>query len=400
MLFRDIMKPVVAHSVDIYLPITCHWIYCQLLNVKRFETVVVARQKQNLDLFPLSNVYSLEDFSEIGEFVQKVRRKLRNSHYPFWEKVLRKRNAKLLHSHFGNRGYHNLGLAKRLKIPHIASFYGFDLNMLPQRDPVWKERYQTLFNECDLFLVEGNHAKKYLVDMGCSEEKIVVQHLGVNLEDIEFVPRETNGTGTINILVAGSFREKKGIPFALEAFGLMREKHKNLRMVLIGDSSGIPREEAEKKKISEVIKRRGLNDSIKMLGFVPYSELMAEASRCHIFLSPSIQASDGDTEGGAPVTILEMSASGMPVLSTFHCDIPGTVLNGKSGFLVPEKDVGALAEKLDYLISNPKIWIEFGKSGRDHTARNYNSKIQAKKLEAIYDKLLSRFSSGLQSNLL
>jgi len=236
--------------------------------------------------------------------------------------------------------------------------------------------------------------------MGCSEEKIVVQHLGVNLEDIEFVPRETNGTGTINILVAGSFREKKGIPFALEAFGLMREKHKNLRMVLIGDSSGIPREEAEKKKISEVIKRRGLNDSIKMLGFVPYSELMAEASRCHIFLSPSIQASDGDTEGGAPVTILEMSASGMPVLSTFHCDIPGTVLNGKSGFLVPEKDVGALAEKLDYLISNPKIWIEFGKSGRDHTARNYNSKIQAKKLEAIYDKLLSRFSSGLQSNLL
>ena len=51
-------------------------------------------------------------------------------------------------------------------------------------------------------------------------------------------------------------------------------------------------------------------------GFLPYGRLVELAYSHHIFYSPSRVAEDGGTEGGAPVTIVEISATDMPVVST------------------------------------------------------------------------------------
>jgi len=75
-----------------------------------------------------------------------------------------------------------------------------------------------------------------------------------------------------------------------------------------------------------------------MLGFQPHAILFEEAYKNHIFLSPSVTALDGDTEGGAPVTIIEMAATGMPIISTKHCDIPEVIKDGVTGFLANERD--------------------------------------------------------------
>ena len=83
-----------------------------------------------------------------------------------------------------------------------------------------------------------------------------------------------------------------------------------------------------------------------------------------------------------------MSASGMPVLSTKHCDIPEVVIDGKSGFLVKEKDIDDLAKKLEFLILNPEEWKTMGSYGRRHIEVKYDIKKQVNKLEGIYDKLL------------
>ncbi len=59
---------------------------------------------------------------------------------------------------------------------------------------------------------------------------------------------------------------------------------------------------------------------------------------------PVATLKDMDCEGGAPVVLLDAQATGMPVISTTHCDIPDEVVHGETGLLSPEKDVGALAE--------------------------------------------------------
>lgn len=383
------MKPVVAHYSKIYLSLTKTWIYSQIIHLKRFVPVVITRKKENINIFPIDRIYSLEeDKDSIGILYNKLFCRSLGYH-PYFYSILKKEKPALLHSHLGYDGYDMLPLKRKLKIPMVTTFYGVDLSMLPKEEPIWEKRYKELFEKGEMFLVEGNHMKKCLVALDCPVEKIKVQHLGIDLEKIEFMPRRIASDGKVKILVSGSFVEKKGIPFALEAFGRAKQSCKNIELTLIGDSTGAPRGESEKKKIKSVIERYSLEESIRMLGYQPYPVFLEEIKKHHIFLSPSIHSSDGDTEGGAPVSIIEASASGMPILSTYHCDIPEVVIDGKSGFLVPERDVEALAERLEYLIIHQDIWENMGSAGRRHIEKEYNVLTRVERLEEIYKNLLA-----------
>ena len=102
---------------------------------------------------------------------------------------------------------------------------------------------------------------------------------------------------------------------------------------------------------------------------------------------PSITASNGDQEG-IPVVLMEAQATGLPIISTYHTGIPEVVIDGKSGFLVHEKDVDALAEKLEYLIKHPEIWPEMGRYGRKHVEEKYDIKKLNQQLVKIYQNLI------------
>lgn len=107
-------------------------------------------------------------------------------------------------------------------------------------------------------------------------------------------------------------------------------------------------------------------------------------------LQKSIIVQNGDTEGGAPVAILEAQATGLPVISSYHADIPEVVVDGKSALLAPEKDVGMLAKHLEYLVEHPDVWGEIGRAGREHVEQEYDVMAQVAKLENIYDRLCVR----------
>ena len=78
---------------------------------------------------------------------------------------------------------------------------------------------------------------------------------------------------------------------------------------------------------------------------------------------------------------------GLPVISTYHNGIPKGILNNKSGFLVPEKDINALINRTRYLLENPEIWEKMGSSGRKFVKRKYDIKRLNKQLDEIYMKV-------------
>lgn len=388
------MKTVLHYKAGPYLLITETWIYGQIKNLKRYQPIVYTAKTQNLDIYPTVEIRSLELKDGLGDlttFFNKGCNKLFNF-YPSFVFSLIKDRPHLVHAHFGPSGYGFLKLKSIFKLPLITSFYGYDLSMVPYQNSKWKLRYRKLFKEGDCFLVEGHYMKKCLTELGCPGEKIIVQHLGIDLKRIKFVPRKPETSGKICVLIAGSFVEKKGIPYAIEAFGRVRQAYPRLKLELtiIGDSAGAPREEKEKEKILMTVKKYELNDCVKVMGYQPYSVFLREVERYHIFLSPSVHAGDGDTEGGVPVSIIEASASGMPILSTNHCDIPEAVIDGKSGYLVPERNVDALTEKLEFLVSNPSIWGKMGEKGRKHIENHYNITTQVERLEKTYDMVAKR----------
>ena len=377
------MKPIVVHLTGQYLPLTENWLYHnQIKNLKRYDPIVIAQGTMNLDKFPTQNVYSIPERGYFLKIFNKIQIKLTGS-YPtrHFEEVIKKNGIKLLHAHFGTEGYKYLKLKKNLNLPMITTFYGFDVSMM-SRIPCWKKNYAKLFQEGNLFLTEGNNMKKELIKLGCPENKIIVQHLGVDLNKFYFKPRTLSDDSTIIILITGSFREKKGIPFAINAFAKVKKDHPGIQLRILGDGP-------MRAQIETLIEELGISSSVTLLGYQPHDVFLNEAKNAHIFMLPSITAQNGDTEGGAPVAILEAQATGLPVISSYHADIPEVVVDGESALLAPERDVETLARHLEYLVEHPDVWGEMGRAGRKHVEQEYDVMVQVGKLEEIYDKLLN-----------
>jgi colanic acid/amylovoran biosynthesis glycosyltransferase len=378
--------PVVAHSCTPYLFATGSWIYSQLVNLSRHEAIVLTDRTENLDVFPFREVYAYNEIHPLRQAFFRLKRGwVAGGRESFFESVLKRRGARVIHSHFGYVGWRMLEAKRRLGLPMATSFYGADASRLP-RDPLWRSRYERLFAHGELFLAEGEAMRRTLTELGCPRERIVVQHLGVSLDDLPFVVRRPDASGVVRVLVAATFREKKGIPDALRAVEQLRPHHQRLQVTLVGDSMGTAADEEEKRTILDLVGR--LEGVVRWVGFQPYPAFRRALLDHHLFLSPSCTSRDGDAEGGAPVTLIEAQATGMPVVSTRHCDIPEIVVDGKAGHLSPERDVKALAANLERLITAPvSVWEAMGAAARAHIEKHYNVRTQVARLEDLYERL-------------
>lgn len=379
----------VIHGVRLWLKQTMTWIHSQVRYLpSSVEAHIVCERVANLDQFGLPRIHCLWETSRARYLWELGLRKLGlRKHLGFLvEQALRNR-AQLLHSHFGDVGWANIGAARRAGMRHVVTFYGYDVGNLPDRDPRWHGRYKALFESVDGVLCEGPHMAKSIAALGCPERKLRVHRLGVEVEKIAFRPRAWKPTEPLRVLIAASFQEKKGIPDAMEALGRL-QYDLPLEVTVIGDASQERRSQAEKGKILAALERHSLQGRVRMLGYRPHADLLEEAYRHHVFLSPSLTASDGDTEGGAPVTLIEMAATGMPLVSTRHCDIPEIVQHGVTGLLAGERDVKGLIEQLQWLVDHPERWSEMILQARRRVESEFNAQRQGEKLADIYRELV------------
>lgn len=381
-------KIVVFHSLSYWLQQTETWQYNQVRFLPpSIESHIVCASTENLDQFNLPNIHSLEDSSRFRFYWDKGLQKLGlRKHLGLLVKKARIHNGDVLHSHFGNRGWRNLCAAKRAKLKHVVTFYGLDVNYLPKKDPRWYRRYKELFKHIDYVLCEGSHMGRCILELGCPHDKLKIHHLGVAVGEVSFKPRAWNQGEPLRILIAASFREKKGIPYALEALGRVKNEIP-LTVTIIGDAGPAVRSQIEKQRILSTIEKQGLESNVRMIGYQSQAVMFNEAYKHHVFLSPSVTAKDGDTEGGVPVSIIEMLASGMPIVSTKHCDIPEVVHHGATGLLAEERDVNGIVTQLTWLINNPDKWQVMLEAGRKHVEAEYNAGVQGMKLALIYKEL-------------
>lgn len=382
----DSERPVVAHCCTPYLFSTGSWVYSQLRHLRGHEPVVLTDRTENLDIFPFDEIYAYNELHPLRQAFYCLKRvRLSGGRDPFFESVMRRRRARLIHSHFGYVGWVMLEAKRRLRIPMVTSFYGADASRLP-RDPLWRARFDQLFGHGELFLAEGEAMRTTLVELGCPKDRIVVQHLGVAVEEMRFATRRPEQSGVVRVLVAATFREKKGIPDALRAIERLRPLHARLQVTLVGDSMGVAGDEEEKRTILDLVRR--LEGVVRWIGFQPYPVFQRALFEHDLFLSPSRTARDGDNEGGAPVSLIEAQATGMPIVSTRHCDIPEVVVDGYTGHLSEERDVDGIAANLERMITAPgRVWEAMGRAARAHIEKEYNVRTQIARLETLYERL-------------
>jgi colanic acid/amylovoran biosynthesis glycosyltransferase len=86
---------------------------------------------------------------------------------------------------------------------------------------------------------------------------------------------------------------------------------------------------------------------------------------------------------------MEAMATGMPVVSTFHSGIPELVEDGRSGFLVAERDIETLAACMGQFIEKPELFAEMGRAGRRFVEEHHNVATLNCRLVALYRQLLA-----------
>jgi colanic acid/amylovoran biosynthesis glycosyltransferase len=371
----------VAHTVPEYLPRSATFIFTLLRRQRRFRPVVLARNTSNLAEFPLEHVLAVEDgFGRLQHLERRIRARFRG--FPErYERLIaeeaRRHGCLLLHAHFGWSGPPSLRASRSLDVPLVTTFYGRDLSeshRTRRRDP-----YASLFAEGSLFMCEGPAMAAHLERIGGPSARIRVVPIGIELERFPFSmrPRER----PLILIQCARLVEKKGVDLTIRAFAAARPRLGESELWIVGD--GPLRSDLER-----LAAHLGVEASVRFHGLVSHDVYRHLAEAAHMCVQPSRTASDGDTEGGAPVVLLEMQALGVPVVATRHADIPAVV--SRPAELVEEEDVDGLAERIIALASlDERDFAARATEARALVELRHGAETWAEAVDAVYDEALT-----------
>jgi colanic acid/amylovoran biosynthesis glycosyltransferase len=292
----------------------------------------------------------------------------------------RRRCFDLLHAHFGPIGS-SFRFARELwDAPLLVSFHGHDFSAWPRQHGA--DVYQKLFATADAITVNSEFTRGRVEALGCPARKLHKLPMPVHLEAFPFRERRVEPGEPVRVLTVGRLVEKKGVEYTIRAVARVRESHPEIRCDIIGDGP-------LRRQLEQLIRSLHLESHVTLHGAREREFVQRKMNEAHLFVLASVTAENGDVEGQGLV-LQEAQASGLPVVATDHDGLPESIAPGRSGFLVPERDVEALADRLLHLIRHPAVWPEMGRAGRKHVEDNYDAGHLNLRLVAIYEQLLAQ----------
>ena len=286
----------------------------------------------------------------------------------------------IIHCHFGPSGNYAVMLKDLGAITGkvVTTFHGYDLStyLSTQGDHIYKR----LFEKGDLFLPISQRWKEKLIRIGCREDRTVVHRMGIDIGKFRFCERTAGNDRSINILTVARLVEKKGVEYGIKAVAKVIERYPEVQYRIAGDGP-------LKKSLLDLIRTLKIEKNVHLLGSKDQNDILDLMTNSDILLAPSVTSKNGDQEG-IPVVLMEAIANGLPAISSFHSGIPELIKDGISGFLVPERDVDALKEKLMQLILKPELRFQMARAGRKYVERHYDVAKLNDRLVRLFEGLL------------
>ncbi len=179
-------------------------------------------------------------------------------------------------------------------------------------------------------VVASSLTKRSLIENGVLPEKIVVNPLGVNLDEFSLVPR-SDRSGPLRFVYVGSIIAAKGLPLLLQAWRSLASS--NAELWLAGPISN-----AHSKLIPAL---KGL----RVFGRVPHRELPGFLRQCDVLVLPSYFEGFG-------LVLLEALAAGLPIIATDATAAPDLITHGVEGYVIPAGDDEALRNALQWFTTS------------------------------------------------
>jgi glycosyltransferase involved in cell wall biosynthesis len=370
---------------NVLLPLSETFVFAQAGALRGFDAKYVGL-KPVPDGLPVQNrsiVLTPDD-----SWTSKLRRYvfMFSGYGPAFLKRLKAEKPELIHAHFSLDGSFALPLASALNVPLVCSLHGYDVTTrdefiaksLPGR--IYLRRRKLLWKRVSKFVPTSQYIRDRAVAAGFPAEKMEVVYSGLDLKkfSVSDEPRNRN-----LILYVGRLVEKKGGPYLLKAVAKVAQTNPDVELMIIGDGPLRESMEQEAKELNLNCRFMG-----KLMNPEPGNSVHDWMRRARVFCGPSVEASDGNTEG-VPFVFVESHALGLPAVSFDHAGIKEAVIHGETGLLAPERDIDTLAEYLLRMLNDDAFWQRCSDRGRSWVWERFDLNTLTRQLENLYSSVIA-----------
>lgn len=205
-------------------------------------------------------------------------------------------------------------------------------------------------------IFQNRDDKKEFIDrkLAKAEKCFVVNGSGVDMK--RFEPCEYPASSCFFML--SRLLKSKGVEEYLRAAERVKAAHPEARFAILGKYEDKMQDAVAKDFVEDLISR-GIVER-----FEETSDVRPYYRACSVYVLPSYRE-------GTPRTVLEAMAMGRPIITTDANGCRDTVIDGKTGFLVPVRDVDAVAEKMTYFIEHPEEIASMGQASLDYCRERF-----------------------------
>lgn len=229
-----------------------------------------------------------------------------------------------------------------------------------------------------LCIFQNNEDKGLYVKNGIIKEDQAryIKGSGVNLKDFCYTPEPTEGK--IRVILTARMIVEKGIFILTEAAEKLRSKYEDkVEFLLVGGIDDHPGA-ITKEQLDAVCDGR----YIQWLGYRTDVKELLQSS--HIVAFPSYYME------GLPKSLIEADAIGRPVITCNSVGCKEAVIDGYNGYLIPTKNVDALAEKLEVLLNDAALRQEMGRNARKYAEEYFSIDVVIERHLNIYNELIGK----------
>jgi glycosyltransferase involved in cell wall biosynthesis len=298
-------------------------------------------------------------------------------------KVVRDTRASIVHAHWVVPGGVIGALAGR---PLVVSLHGSDV-FVAEQHALARRAARAVFRRAAWVTACSEDLRRRAVRLGAPETRTVVVPYGV--DDDRFRPdqrarverRAALGLddGTPLVFAFGRLVAKKGFEYLIDATALLVRDRPSLVTIVAGEGD-----------LGEALRRRaaalGLEANVQFPGVLPQHQIPAWLAAADIAVAPSVHDEAGNVDG-LPNAVLEIMASGTPLVTTSAGGIGAVAIDGQTARIVAERDGHALALAIGDLLACPADAAAIGRRAREWVGRELSWERVAGEFEAIYDRV-------------
>ena len=280
----------------------------------------------------------------------------------------------VIHFEFGALAVDRMDLADLLGARIVVSFRGLDLNFVGLAPEGSDGHYAPVWRHAAALHLLGQDLWRRAQERGCPADKphaLIPPAIDTDFFDPERFPdREPTPAAPLRILSVARLEAKKGFEFALAAVRLLHEQGIDCEYRIVGTGSYLG-------ALTFARHQMGLEKIVHFLGALPPEGVREEMAGADVLLHAAVSE-------GFCNAVLEAQAMALPVVASDAGGLPENVVDGKTGFVTPRRDPGAMAEKLRQLAQDPNLRKALGAAGRSRVAESFQLQQQIAAFERLY----------------